>query len=120
MAKHTPGPWKIPRISWDYDLNTYVAVIVVGERNDIRRIVQAYSDDRLEAKANARLVAAAPQLLDAASDLIFELVEAAECPACLVDEGEAHRDDCPLDRLRNVVADVIGREWWMGDKGGEG
>ena len=82
-SKHTPGPWTIERCGIDLPEND---VLIVGHPNSsdmsvIRTIGRLFSYDRPEVnKANARLIAAAPELLDAckaqheAIDRLFALL----------------------------------------------
>jgi hypothetical protein len=57
-AKHTPGPWAVDR-----DLNIYAGRPMFGTRE---AIADTYGTNKLsECDANARLIAAAPELLDA-------------------------------------------------------
>jgi hypothetical protein len=59
-AKHTPGPWHIsPFKSWDKDIRICEAGVLV-DHDDV---------DRAEAEANANLIAAAPDLLEACEDI---------------------------------------------------
>jgi len=64
MSKHTPGPWV--QTPWD-------ATAIFDAKNLQVPIAQTYPADtsQKEAEANARLVAAAPQLLEAL-ELIVE------------------------------------------------
>lgn len=64
MSKHTPGPWK----AFARDENNYSLDDVMTEAKPHKRICNAYggtSDSTSEYAANARLIAAAPDLLDA-------------------------------------------------------
>lgn len=62
-TKHTPGPWK--RGS-EIEGDEYACVVLGGEYNGIiaRAKVDVYTTDE-EAEANAKLIAAAPDLLKA-------------------------------------------------------
>jgi hypothetical protein len=89
-AKHTPGPWKLDSDTpfhrnrvWTRDMRPIVNLCSVG---------MGPSDIDPEAQANARLIAAAPDLYEAA-----RLLEAAEdfnanCPEC---DGEGVPELCP-------------------------
>ena len=68
-AQHTPGPWKIDHF------NTSTGCYQISGHEQVLNLafVQDYSDEGdsdQEAKANARLIAAAPDLLEALKDLI--------------------------------------------------
>jgi len=70
MATHTPGPWSVHADSWGIEIRaasgdprTYLCIAErIGGRR-VRREDQSWDDG--EAQANARLIAAAPDLLAA-------------------------------------------------------
>ena len=70
---HTPGPWKasqgLPSIGWHVGMPGRWRLIVVGrdERDE------GMSDEEL--RANARLIAAAPELLEALRHLVARVIE---------------------------------------------
>ena len=91
-AKHTPGPW-----SNEYDGSLVMAGQVVCGCDHL-------SPDRAdyeEAKANARLIAAAPELLEVAKAILkrFDLED-----INTIFPGSALRDD-----LRKAIAKAEGR-----------
>lgn len=66
--KHTPGPWAVKDINSQY--------LIVGNKYGSEKSVLSYSYwigdfnvPKYEAEANAKLVAAAPELLEALKDL---------------------------------------------------
>jgi len=59
MSKHTPGPW-----AWDVDYD----VVLGSNKSTVCKI--ATGEDREEEDANARLIAAAPDLLVACRGLV--------------------------------------------------
>lgn len=66
-ANHTPGPWKaskgLPSIGWHVGMPGRWRLVVVGrDEKD-----ESMSDGEIE--ANARLIAAAPELLDALKEM---------------------------------------------------
>ena len=66
-AQHTPGPWRIKSDPMHFDTLTTVEGGAIGVRKPfgVQMIVQVGGDsDFQEAEANARLIAAAPELLD--------------------------------------------------------
>lgn len=67
-AKHTPGPWEACKVG-DYGDYDGRCLVVLG---DDMRVAVALGEDKT-AKANARLIAAAPDLLDALQDLVAML-----------------------------------------------
>jgi hypothetical protein len=66
MSKHTPGPWV--QTPWD-------STAIFDAKNLQVPIAQTYPADtsQKEAEANARLVAAAPQLLEALEGVIADV-----------------------------------------------
>jgi len=66
MSAHTPGPWVISR-----DKGEPVAVLPAGRDGEICQFATAYASE-----ANARLIAAAPDLLEAVKALVnaYEVV----------------------------------------------
>lgn len=72
--KHTPGPWTVSD-----NLNNDMSRPVVSEEDRIAfvHLPQAMSDGRFERDANARLIAAAPVLLEALKAML-ELPDAKE------------------------------------------
>jgi predicted P-loop ATPase len=63
MNKHTPGPWSVddPDQIWAESVGEYVAITQVEDWETI---------PREQAEANARLIAAAPELLDFVEEYI--------------------------------------------------
>lgn len=60
QTTHTPGPWMVRPII-DFDGDWEARITKAGEA--IGSLTQAGSRDRREAEANARLIAAAPDLM---------------------------------------------------------
>jgi len=67
MSKHTPGPW-IAAAYGDYGDYDGKCRVILGEGGDIRTAV-VLGFNNPENAANARLIAAAPDLLEALSSL---------------------------------------------------
>ena len=97
---HTPGPW------WVYNEGSRFpgiearlngSVVVYGNDNEIEGVK---GRTHAEAIANARLIAAAPELL-AALEMVLEYAE-----DCAADRGE--RPGC-IDHARSAVAKAKGQ-----------
>ncbi len=95
MSKHTPGPWLI------YDNGTFVYALGNGGTNVFWADVQSAGSERAslsEKRANARLIAAAPELLDA----LKAAVDCGMVPNSSASEGGAARYSRQV-----IVADMI-------------
>lgn len=64
MGKHTPGPWMIQSATRNYD-NFKIEAEGWG-------IITNIEDNSNESESNARLIAAAPEMLEALKDLLSE------------------------------------------------
>ena len=83
MSKHTPGPWAMPdsgqgRISKVGVNGGWDGMIATADCGD-------YARSRSEGLANARLIAAAPDLLEALKDAVRD----SESPGQWLDESRA-------------------------------
>ncbi|WP_121500071.1 hypothetical protein [Pseudomonas aeruginosa] len=79
MRKHTPGPWGIERLHGEINVISCnerdsaakdIGIVYVLARDVGGMIHGEQFDDRSEVEANARLMAAAPELLDALVNLL--------------------------------------------------
>lgn len=68
MSKHTPGPW-IAHVSM-VDPESGNEVMLIRSENPLRGIVHFELEGRPEDEANARLIAAAPELLERSRSLV--------------------------------------------------
>lgn len=73
-AKHTPGPWKAFNASWSETFITAPRFVHGICCLDINHATEASQDaDSAQMAANARLIAAAPDLLDACRKALYAL-----------------------------------------------
>lgn len=66
MSKHTPGPWSIYNGGQD-------EFMVCTERNGPRTIIAEVAGDSDTARANAKILAASPEMLDALKEILVSL-----------------------------------------------
>lgn len=72
-AKHTPGPWVVRTIDQSLaTVETQDGRYIIGNAGQLR--ADDWRTDHIERKANARLIAAAPELLEALVDVMFRHV----------------------------------------------
>ena len=65
-TKHTPGPWQLERLTGcDHDIGIRVTGSLVSGYAAFVRTYWPHPDQKAEQEANARLIAAAPELLEA-------------------------------------------------------
>ena len=120
---HTPGPWRfetgndfgIVPTHWKGKENLHDCAFIAsvspwdGNPKD--------PDTIAEARANAHLIASAPEMLQALGALLDReerITEHGECALCyatpnFVAEGDIiHADDCPLELIRAAIARARG------------
>ncbi len=90
-AKHTPGPWEV-----DHD-----AIYCAGSGDTIAEIDFA----RDEYSANARLIAASPDLLEALEAMVADCVALAESVDAGFWDAEKH---APVIKARTAIAKAKG------------
>ena len=130
MSKHTPGPWKVIRDGNDLSVRSAnsrdtgkITHLDIAENIGGLRPGPDFTD-RSEAKANARLIAAAPDLLDALTKVTsFVVTDVAEscngnkcrepwCAGCFgeeVAEQTVREAREALDAARAAIAKVTGK-----------
>ena len=92
MNKHTPGPWMV--------LGKGVYTDYLPSHQIVYQFHQSATDE--EAEANARLIAAAPDLLEAAKDVLADHKERVSTPNC-GPQDQPNRTEC-MDALRAAIA----------------
>jgi hypothetical protein len=120
-AKHTPGHWalddKTGSITWgnvDYGAALGAGGFVVASHSISR--IPNHQSERLteEHKANARLIAAAPDMLAALEDLLGTIRhhKNGHCVHCGRDNSgyleDPCSDDCPGEKARAAIAKAKG------------
>ena len=100
IDQHTPGPWTVSNEESPLDFQMEVRV-TSGEAQ-----ICYFIESNNEAIANARLIAAAPDLLDALQELIY--IAGVLAQTCLGDEGQ--KENC-LDRAIAAVEKATGKRW---------
>jgi hypothetical protein len=103
-AKHTPGPWSasegFPSDMWHVDMPNRAFVINVSRADaDPSMVVE-------EVQANARLIAAAPDLLEALRDTLRDLVTVAGLPD--KGKGRTAAQQAALDKARDAIRKATG------------
>lgn len=91
-AKHTPGPWVV------HDDGEMVCQPVRSGCINVATVMSGH----IEYKANARLIAAAPDLLDCCIGAVEELEVVQEV------DGVAESTSVLLDKLRATIAKATG------------
>ena len=91
MSKHTPGPWQISKSN-----NEKLSTVEIGTEDRYITLLSWTKDIAEEQKANARLIASAPELLEAAEKVIQNGM------ACSHDEVKARVE------LRQVIEKAKG------------
>jgi hypothetical protein len=101
MSKHTPGPWAIGEWS---DTHEITINSTMGNLNDCGFLLAVMEDTEIECdevKANSRLIAAAPELLDALRELLAATEE-----VITYENSPIMRS---ADAARHVIAKATGR-----------
>lgn len=102
ITQHTPGPWEA-----DHDGYVFAGIAAVG-----RAFPQGFGlshDEATQRDANARLIAAAPALLDALCTATLLATDDHECAFCdLLDDNE-HQPDCHVRAMDAAIDAATGR-----------
>lgn len=101
-TKHTTGPWRIDETS---DTQT---IAVESEQAEHICILQNDNADRTDFNkqdlANAKLIAAAPELLAACQQLVAIEGDGGPCGYCRQGEDEGHAEHCPVSLARAAIS----------------
>lgn len=110
MTQHTPGPWHALGLG-DQGEDTTLDIAIVRGVNAPALIATVHADDGIEDEANARLIAAAPNLLAAVIRLLSALTDDHECVYCglvEMEDGWVHDEDCPVPIGEAVIRKATG------------
>lgn len=94
IMKHTPGPWMV--MDGTYSFGTELGVCEVETEYFVAGIVADIPELKEQAEANARLIAAAPEMLDA-----LKLVAESGLFSCY--------EDWAWDAINDAIAKAEGR-----------
>ncbi len=97
-AEHTPGPW---RTTEDGRVTGLPDVMIAPGRT----IAVVGRSDR-EAYYNSRLIAAAPELLEALEGMEWAFFVAGDCK----DQQQREQEDAAVDRARAAIAKAKGQD----------
>lgn len=75
MTKHTPGPWEIAFETFDNDGAPETAIQALGGRAFVAFALEFGPNNPQMREANARLIAAAPDLLEALKKIVKSLAD---------------------------------------------
>lgn len=92
---HTPGPW------YCVDTSNHAHDYRLTDKNGFPLYVNAEANDHSQQRANARLIAAAPELLSAAKDALESLKR-------LADTDGAYRVTC-ISELESAIKKALGQ-----------
>ncbi len=70
---HTPGPWRSQSVTTVNERGTFVYKRIVSPQGDVITSDRGYKGDNADAEANAHLIAAAPELMEAAKEVLQQL-----------------------------------------------
>lgn len=102
-ASHTPGPWQATHSDPNegFDCWWITACPASNMEKEVATVSGGYPHETHE--ANARLIAAAPALLEAAIYAVQQLAD-----GDIPDHDENGEDNDPFERLREVIAKATG------------
>lgn len=110
MSKHTPGPWSIREVSkhgTSVDGFVGVGVAWCGANTTVGN-KGAHSISESEAEANARLIAAAPELLDALTRMLKQFPADSDLYAAGWDSSAINEACDAYDAARAAVRKATG------------
>jgi hypothetical protein len=113
-TQHTPGPWRVePREGYGFKPR------VLGERAHVCEVGNAVEEDWERWDADARLIAAAPDMLEALRECVQRFASTLEEIKSLLiahpidemqDDAANQADEQALDRARTAIAKATGAQ----------
>jgi len=107
MSKHTPGPWWLGR-----DPSHFGSLTSITGGSDstggIRSVAEVGGLDIDEAEANARLIAAAPDMLEALHDVLRYCVTPSGLPD--KNKGRTPEQDAAMAKAKAAIAKAEGNQ----------
>jgi len=110
---HTKGPWRVSRVEYPKGEDVSFEILAGGEEDEsvgyypwlvcqtIMREVATEKEWLATDEANARLISAAPELLEALESCLSSLqMECDECPGCTVDPCTQCRAKAAIRKAR--------------------
>ena len=106
---HTPGPWEVAENLFGNTASyeVYANVETKSGKGGYTRICQITPRDQ---KANAHLIAAAPEMYIALQNVRVELDSYPHCPFCGSVHGEGHEKDCIGYEVEAAIRKARGEE----------
>lgn len=102
---HTQGPWKVDEnhkgfVDIRRDVESYTSVIAT--------VWDFYAENY---ESNARLIAAAPDMLEALEEVVAMTENLQVCPFCGAVKGvQSHRPDCLSHEINATIREARGEE----------
>jgi hypothetical protein len=102
--KHTPGPWKVIK-------NPNIHKIHFGMIDSEKCSIGSVSYETENAEANAKLIAAAPDLLEACKGMMA-ILETLDFDWINQRQDEIHYDNIPWEQWESAIKKATGGEQW--------
>lgn len=107
MSKHTPGPWHVVAPNGDNMIRVHTPYKTTNEQNVPICTLIADSRESVDSKANARLIAASPMLLEVCKMMLERLEDSKT--AKLWESPEEHTLE--IEIYRKAIAKATGGDY---------
>jgi len=98
LNKHTPGPWQLHSPTEGDPITGDGSYCITGPDGGV--IADIVPKDWHETPGNARLIASAPELLEALENAL------ADINWLLVEGFDTNADECNIDGVRDTIAEI--------------